>query len=176
MQCCPLTCSWFVTPACAPTNGVQQLVHSAHSVFTTSKGRRKSQLCSKWNSKEPFSDNFLAIGGFFECNMCCIIVLVCLKKERKKMNNFEFWLLLFCHFQKLLHIIITTADWVRLYKLSCVILMLVCSSAIILPCKMLIHRFKLPSCFGPSLGMSYATVPWLIHEQRSQIIWFFVLK
>ena len=38
------------------------------------------------------------------------------------MNNFDFWLFQVCHFNKLLHIAITTANWSRLYKLLNVLL------------------------------------------------------
>ena len=42
------------------------------------------------------------------------------KKERK--NNSDFRPFQVCHFKKLLHIAITTADWDRLYKLLDVLL------------------------------------------------------
>ena len=52
----------------APTNGIQQLVHSAPSVFATKKQSDKSQVRSKQNSNGPSSENFLTVGGYFECS------------------------------------------------------------------------------------------------------------
>ena len=59
----------------------------------------KSQLRSKQSSKGPLPENFLTIGGCFECYTYRIKVLGWLKKERKKMNNSDFRLFQVCHFK-----------------------------------------------------------------------------
>ena len=72
-------------PARAPMIGVQQLYDSAPSVFLAKKiAGVKSQLRSKQSSKGPFPENFLATGGYFECNTYCAMALGWSKKERKK--------------------------------------------------------------------------------------------
>ena len=43
----------------------------------------RSQLRSKRSSKGTSSDNFLATGGFFECNTYHITALGCLKKKER---------------------------------------------------------------------------------------------
>ena len=42
-------------------------------------------------------ENSLATGGSFECNIYLIMALDWLKKERKKINNSDFWLFQVCH-------------------------------------------------------------------------------
>ena len=82
---------------CAPMNGFQQPVHTAPSVFCAKKSASgTSQLHPKQSSNEPYPENFMTIGGCFECYTYRIMVLVWLKKEeqRKKERNEgdeQFW-------------------------------------------------------------------------------------
>ena len=69
----------------APMNGVQQLVHSAPSVFPA---KNRSQLCSKRSSKGLPSESFLATGDLFECNTYHVTALGCLKKKE---DAEQFW-------------------------------------------------------------------------------------
>ena len=86
--CCPRTCGWCIILACAPTNGIQQLVHSAPSVFPTKKSHEWGHnFAPKRSSKGLSSENFLATGGFFEHNTYSARLF----EERKKMNNSDFW-------------------------------------------------------------------------------------
>ena len=84
--CHPHTCSWCIILACAPTNGVQQLVHSAPSVFPAKNRRSEVTALLKRSSKGPSSENFLATGSFLKHNTYCITALGCLKKEDE-----QFW-------------------------------------------------------------------------------------
>ena len=55
--------------ACVSTNGIQQLVHILPpQSFPQKSADGKSQSRLKRNSNEPSSENFLTIGGYFECN------------------------------------------------------------------------------------------------------------
>ena len=45
--------------------------------------RSEVAVLLKQSSKDPFSENFLATGGFFERNTYRITVLGCLTKERR---------------------------------------------------------------------------------------------
>ena len=66
---------------CALMNGVQQPVRSASSSFPQEVAGVRSQIHLKQSSKGPSSENFLATGGFFECNPYRVTVLGCLKKK-----------------------------------------------------------------------------------------------
>ena len=67
--------------ACAPTNGFQQLVQYAPSLFPAKNRRNEVTVMLKTKLKDPSSENFLATGGFFERNTYRIMVLGWLKKE-----------------------------------------------------------------------------------------------
>ena len=63
--------------ACTLTNGFQQLVQYASSVFPAKITGVRLQLCLKPGSKGPSSGNFLATGGFIERNTYHIMALGC---------------------------------------------------------------------------------------------------
>ena len=69
---------------CAPTNGFQRPVHSTPSVFAAKSVGGKFQLCSMQNSNGPSSENFMTIGGCFECYTYHVTALGWLKKREKK--------------------------------------------------------------------------------------------
>ena len=124
----------------------------------------RSQLRSEWSSKEPSPKNFLATGGFFECNTYRVMALGCLKKKERRR-----WTILtrpfqVCHFKKLIHIAITTADWGRLYKLLDVLLdASICSLAMSIAVKTLIHWLEptiLKSSHPATLPRAHNRVVW----------------
>ena len=49
-----------------------------------------SQLCSKWSSKGPFSENFLSTDGFFECNYLSCYGARLAEEETEKEDE-QFW-------------------------------------------------------------------------------------
>ena len=81
---CPRTCGWCVILAHAPTNGVQQLVHSAPLIE-----KRWSYVAVTLKAKFKMlpPENFLATGDCFECNTYHITALGWLKKE----DDEQFW-------------------------------------------------------------------------------------
>ena len=99
---------------CASTNGVQQPVHSAPSVSSIKKVQvlSPSYVQSKARMNHPYAENFLAIGGYFECYTLRYSTRLpeerkrTKKKERKKMNNSDFQLFQVCHFK-----IVTTRSY-----------------------------------------------------------------
>ena len=54
-------------------------------VFPAKSAGGKSQLCSK----EPSPENFLTIGGCFECNTSCVKVLGWLEKKKEEDDDDE---------------------------------------------------------------------------------------
>ena len=77
------------------------------------------------------------------------------ERERERWTVLIFLPFLVCHF--LLHIVITTADWGRLYKLLYVLFdASICSPAMILLCKCKHINSGHYLVFGPSLHMGYA--------------------
>ena len=100
-HCCPHTCSWFqYNPCtCAPTNGVQ---HAASTLCPPVFPAKKAQAVSpSYAHSSP--ENFLTIGGYFECYKDRVTALGWLKKEegerKKKMNDSDFQLFHFCYFK-----------------------------------------------------------------------------
>ena len=85
MRCCPCTCFWYVI--CARVHW--RMASNSHMLCPLSLPSKKitrvrSQLRSKQSSKGPPSENFLATGGFFECNTYCVMALGCLKKKEER--------------------------------------------------------------------------------------------
>ena len=76
LMCHPRTCTL--------TNGFQQPVCSAPSVFPAESASGKSQLCSKQSSNKPSPENFLTIGVCFECYTYHVAVLGWMKKEEER--------------------------------------------------------------------------------------------
>ena len=88
------------------------------SLFLQKSSGSKSQLHSKQSSNGPSPDNFMTIGGCFECYTYCNTALGWLKKKKEKnVNNSDFRPFQVCHFKVVpIHIAITTAGWGKLYK------------------------------------------------------------
>ena len=101
--CCPCTFSWCVILVHAPSNGIKQLLHSAHQYSLQKCTGGKSQLRSKRSSYGPSPRNFLTTSACFECNTSGVKAVGWLdkKKERrsKNINNSEFRPFLVCHFK-----------------------------------------------------------------------------
>ena len=75
---------------CALTNGVQQPVHSAPQSSPQEGESGKSQLCSRQSSNVPSPDNFMTIGGCFECYTYRVTALGWLKKNERKKGDEQF--------------------------------------------------------------------------------------
>ena len=104
MQCCPCTSGWCIILAHVRRwMASNSQYNTAPSVFPAKKHR---QLCLKQSSNEPSSENFLTIGGCFECYMYHVTALGWLKNKeektkgkKKKMNNSDFRPFQVCHFK-----------------------------------------------------------------------------
>ena len=80
----PRICGLCVILACVPTNGVQQLVHSAPSFFSVKK---MQEVSHSYAQNKVQKDHLREFSGCFECNIYHVTVLSRLKKKGKKMNN-----------------------------------------------------------------------------------------
>ena len=76
-----------------------------------------SQLRLTPSAKCTPQENFLAIGGCSERKTYRVTALGWLKKEEYELPILIFDRFRFATLKQLLHIVITTADWGRLYKL-----------------------------------------------------------
>ena len=123
------------------TNGIQQPVRSAPSVFPEKSARgNTSQLHSKQRSKGPSPEYFLTIDGCFESHTYHVTTLGCMVEEERKKeedNNSDLQPFQVCYFKIVTtHCYYYTADWDRLYKLFDVLLdASICSLAMISLCK-----------------------------------------
>ena len=113
-------------------NGVQQLIHSAPTI------EKQLELCHSYAQNKaqkhyPKRIPWLLV-ALSNSNTFLITALDWLKKERKKMNNSDFWPFQVCPFKIVtVHAAITTVDWGKPFKLLCVLLdASICSLAMIL--------------------------------------------
>ena len=90
-------CSLCVILACAPMNGIQQLVHSAPQFSLQKNAGGKSQLYSKMKLKRSFPENFLTTGGHFKHKIYRITAQGCMAEERNKEDDQLSFLV--CHFK-----------------------------------------------------------------------------
>ena len=88
----PHNCGWCVIRARVHWQMASNNQYAlSPSVFPTKIVGVRSQLCSKRSPKGPFSENFRATGGFFECNTYRNMrVLGCLKKKEEEDKQFCF--------------------------------------------------------------------------------------
>ena len=89
-RCCPQNCGWCVIHARVHwrmASNSQYALPPQSSPQETASG--KSQLRSKQSSNELPPGNFVTVGGCFKCYTYRVMALCWLKKERKKMNNFD---------------------------------------------------------------------------------------
>ena len=86
----PCNCGWCVIRARVHWQMASNSQYALPSVFPTKIAGVRLQLCSKQSPKGASSENFLAIGGFFECNTYRnTLALGCLKKKEDKQFFFQ---------------------------------------------------------------------------------------
>ena len=82
--CHPRPCSYCIIHAHEPTNGIQQLIHSAPTI---EKRWSYVAVTLKTKRKSITPENSLSTGGCFECNTYHVTVLGWLKKKRNLIFN-----------------------------------------------------------------------------------------
>ena len=100
MRCHPLICSLCVILARALTNGIQQLVHSAFSIFPAEK--RSVELRRSYTQNQVWNAHPREFPGYWWLFWAdWDMALGCLKKEerKKKINNSDFRSFQVCHFK-----------------------------------------------------------------------------
>ena len=100
MRCRPHTCGLCVILTCV--HWIDKWLPTASTLCLLNLPHKQTQVVSPSYTqiKSPFPENFLAIGGCFECYTYHVMVLGWLKKEkRKKVNNSDFRLFQVCLFK-----------------------------------------------------------------------------